>query len=286
VNREKLPLEESQKLWDRLGSSDPLEAILAEGHGGKWDVSTFFTTGKTEVEEVFNYLARRGVAVQRNDALDFGCGVGRLTQAFAAKFERVIGVDISPSMLETAREINRSFENIRYLTNSRPDLSILRDEVVDFVYSNIALQHVDPRFSSRYIQEFVRVLRPEGIALFQLPAETFLHRVLPVALLKGVRKAMFGSPDPGLFGMAPEAVRSIVDLSGAQVIDIREIVGGPTWGAPLTTSPRDRRFRGYPISLNSFVSYRYLCRRLNSGGGYLSERGINDPPQLEKDARG
>jgi hypothetical protein len=41
----------------------------------------------------------------------------------------------------------------------------------DFIYSDIALQHIPPDQSRAYIAEFLRVLRPGGLAVFQLTAE-------------------------------------------------------------------------------------------------------------------
>jgi len=102
-----------------------------------------------------------------------------------------------------------------------------------------------------------------------------------VAILKGVRKVIFGSPDPGLFGMTPEAVRAVIDHAGGQIVDIQEITGGPAWGAPLTTSVRGRGFRGYPISLDPFVSYRYLSRRLAPSRGSASGRDTGNRPPSE-----
>ena len=52
-------------------------------------------------------LAARGLPRARALALDFGCGAGRLSRALAAHFEHVVGVDVSASMIETARALNR-----------------------------------------------------------------------------------------------------------------------------------------------------------------------------------
>ena len=39
--------------------------------------------------------------------LDIGCGVGRLTQALSSRFDECWGVDIAPSMIESANKLNR-----------------------------------------------------------------------------------------------------------------------------------------------------------------------------------
>ena len=44
-------------------------------------------------------LTERDLSVRRSRSLDFGCGIGRLTQAMAEFFEVCDGVDISPTMI-------------------------------------------------------------------------------------------------------------------------------------------------------------------------------------------
>src|ERR1700682_912533 len=50
---------------------------------------------------------RRNRSVLGDRHLDFGCGVGRLTQGPASYFASVRGVDIAPSMIELAKRHNR-----------------------------------------------------------------------------------------------------------------------------------------------------------------------------------
>lgn len=166
-----MALRHVQKTYDELGASDPLWAVLSfpEARGNRWDPDAFFARGREEIERTLDGLARRGVALEFGRALDFGCGVGRLTQALAAYFDRVDGVDISASMVAGARSYNRHGDRCRYHVNTTPDLALFASASFDFIYSNITLQHVPPEASERYIVEFARLLRPRGVALFQVP---------------------------------------------------------------------------------------------------------------------
>src|SRR4029453_17456242 len=87
--------------WDKHAAHDPLWAVLSEDSksGGRWDVARFFQTGVSEIASVLYQLESRGLDLARGSALDFGCGVGRLTQALAPHFRHVTGVDVSPRML-------------------------------------------------------------------------------------------------------------------------------------------------------------------------------------------
>ncbi len=161
-----------ERQWTFLAERDPYWAILtAPGKtGNRWDVDEFFSTGIAEIQGVMGYLDRIYPVLARGRALDFGCGAGRLTQALARHFEEVIGVDISAPMIELARSHNRAGGRCEYLVNTRPDLALLPSASLDFIYSNITLQHMSPRWSRGYLREMLRLLAPGGALLFQLPS--------------------------------------------------------------------------------------------------------------------
>lgn len=165
-------LTDSQELWDSHARRDPLWAILSEPakKGGRWDAERFFQTGVAEVSHILYHLRLRQTTVVRRRALDFGCGVGRLSQALAQHFARVDGVDVSPAMVGLARSCNRHGERVTYHANDRPDLSIFPDATFDLVVSSIVLQHIEPAVATRFLRELCRVLAPGGAFVFQLPA--------------------------------------------------------------------------------------------------------------------
>ena len=72
-------------------------------------------------------------------ALDFGCGAGRLTRGLEAIFEEIVGVDVTASMIERARELSLPRSRCRYLLNERSGLSIFENATFDFVLSFIML---------------------------------------------------------------------------------------------------------------------------------------------------
>jgi len=57
----------------------------------------------TDVATEFAYIESLGVEPSGGRALDFGCGLGRLTQPLAERFDEAVGVDIAASMIEGAR---------------------------------------------------------------------------------------------------------------------------------------------------------------------------------------
>ncbi len=168
-----MDLDELRRNWDGYAQTDPLWAIIArhDKRGGRWEIGEFFATGRHEIK---HELARiRGLAPKMGSrrALDFGCGVGRLSQALCESFEFVDAVDISASMLDLARKHNRFGENCTYHLNTRDDLTVFKDCSFDLIYTNMVLQHMKPEYAQRYIAEFMRLLSKGGVAVFQLPAK-------------------------------------------------------------------------------------------------------------------
>ena len=90
-------LSEQHRVWEDWAQADPLWAILSDPNrkGGKWDLAEFFSTGEEDIGKVLAELAARGLTPATKRGLDFGCGVGRLTQAMARTFDRCDGVDLS-----------------------------------------------------------------------------------------------------------------------------------------------------------------------------------------------
>lgn len=220
-------LRQTQKHWDQFARTDPLWAVLSapDKKGNQWQPDEFFATGVTVVEGELAHVRAHCPALRTRAALDFGCGVGRLSQALAAHFERVVGVDLSAEMLALARRHNRHGDRVSYVRNTADDLRVLRDGQFDFVYSLITLQPMAPVYARRYIAEFVRVAPPGGVILFQLPAQPRRARpftLRPDTLLKrayrDVRRKFSVEPLMEMHALPREEVEAILVGAGAQVV--------------------------------------------------------------------
>ncbi len=166
----------TQREWQELADLDPLWAILADDSRqfGKWDIDEFFASGQREIDDLLkacNFTPAPGAR-----ALDFGCGVGRLSRALGVYFDEVYGVDISARMIELAQQYTPS---CKFLLNQSDDLSLFERDFFDFVYSNIVLQHQETKDNAKaYIREFVRVVKPDGMIVFQIPSGMPFRRAL------------------------------------------------------------------------------------------------------------
>lgn len=177
-----MSLEQHQRDWEELGELDPLWAVLSENDKrfGKWDVDAFFETGVKEINALTRELSELGLE-GRGRALDFGCGVGRLSRALSAHYGHVTGVDISEPMVRRAREFAAGNSNCEFVVNTTGDLARFESQTFDLIYCRLVLQHIPSLDIIRnYIGEFVRVLAPGGALVFQLPAAiSFKARVNP-----------------------------------------------------------------------------------------------------------
>ncbi|MGN6519441.1 MAG: class I SAM-dependent methyltransferase, partial [Dokdonella sp.] len=162
-------LDRLRRVWETLGREDPLWAVLshADKRGRRWDLDEFLATGRLEVGAQLAMLFARGYPRGRELALDFGCGAGRLTRALAAHFGRAVGIDVSSSMVDTARRLNADVANVEFHRNASTRIEGIADASVDFVFSHITLQHIPADLAAGYVEEFFRILAPGGVAAFQ-----------------------------------------------------------------------------------------------------------------------
>ena len=133
---------DSQSLWDQHAASDPLWAVLAfpDKRGGRWSLHEFMKSGEREIALLFHRFAELQLPAPTRRALDFGCGVGRLTQALTRRMERVLGADISPVMIDLARRLNRYPDRADYMCTAETSLETLPAESFQCIDSNIVLQ--------------------------------------------------------------------------------------------------------------------------------------------------
>jgi len=227
-------LNDLQTTWDAQGRVDPLWAILSESdkRGRRWDAAEFFATGVREVEKLMSDLrGLRGGEVGSRAALDFGCGVGRLTQPLAEHFAEVVGVDLSPSMINLAQQYNGHPNRCSYWVNACADLARFADGAFDLVLSYLTLQHMPPRYTKQYIREFMRVVSRGGIVCFQLPAAPAGSAAVrvPVWRLKSAVRALLARIGIGngagiaMYGVSRGAVARTLQQSGGRLLEVTRV---------------------------------------------------------------
>jgi SAM-dependent methyltransferase len=122
-------------------------------------LESFWASGRNDIDTQLGLLRQHYGTFEPRTAIDFGCGVGRLTRAMAAVVDLVHGIDVAPGMLEEARR--GSPPNIRF-SDSLPD------EQVDWISSSIVFQHIHPAKGVPLFRQLLDRLAPGGGITVQL----------------------------------------------------------------------------------------------------------------------
>lgn len=213
--------------WTRLGAEDPLWAVhvAPDKRGGRWDAAEFLALGRADVDRARELLGGLGLATTWNRVLDFGCGAGRLSQALAEHADQVVGLDVSPPMLDTARALDHSDGRCVFVLSEDPDLRAFPDATFDLVFTERVLQHLPRPVLENYLAEFVRVLRPGGVAWLHVPTRplwTFrgmVWRFVPGPLVRWAQRTLLRYPAAmRMTGVTEARVAALVGAAGAPVV--------------------------------------------------------------------
>jgi SAM-dependent methyltransferase len=124
-------------------------------------------------------------AIHNLDVLDFGCGSGRFSIILSREARRVIGLDITPEMIQIAKKENGA-KNIHYGMIDGAKLP-LKDGSIDFILTVWVLQYAarEQKVYREIIKEFKRVLKPRG-KFFALEQVSFADesKLLPECTLR------------------------------------------------------------------------------------------------------
>jgi 2-polyprenyl-3-methyl-5-hydroxy-6-metoxy-1,4-benzoquinol methylase len=154
--------------WNTLGETQPYFAVLTQDrfrreHMSDADREAFFASGEADIAQIFGLID-----FAPRSALDFGCGVGRLTRALVKRVARAAGVDAAESMLRIARE---NVPNASFST-------AIPAERFDLIVSLIVFQHIPVRRGEVLLDELLSHL--DGAAVihftFRRPG-SFLRRI-------------------------------------------------------------------------------------------------------------
>jgi ubiquinone/menaquinone biosynthesis C-methylase UbiE len=72
-------------------------------------------------------------------------------------------------MIQLAKDFHKNNQRCSFWLNEVDDLRRFLDGYFGFIYTSITLQHIPVRYVEKYLLELVRVLKPGGIFVFQIP---------------------------------------------------------------------------------------------------------------------
>ena len=116
-------------------------------------------------DEVIGVLDDWGVLGLHRDALEIGCGIGRLMVPLCSRVRSVVGTDVSSGMISAATRRLKGFSNTSVQMTTGQDLSEFGSGSMDLVYSVDAFPYMvlsGHALVERHFQEIRRVLRTAG----------------------------------------------------------------------------------------------------------------------------
>jgi SAM-dependent methyltransferase len=147
--------------WGRIGNKDPYFGVFSADrfHGGE-DKDAFFHSGELHVERVLAAVRELVPGFAPRRTVDFGCGVGRLVIPFSRISGAVVGIDVSPGMLEEARKNceSRGIANVQFVSSPAQ-----LEGRFDFVHSFFVFQHIPVGRGLPLAQALVERLEDDGI---------------------------------------------------------------------------------------------------------------------------
>lgn len=164
LHYKKAKVRDTDRDWAIIGATEPYFGVLTANRFKRENLdeesrADFFRSGEGDIGHFIHRMRSIFGAFEPRSALDFGCGVGRLTLPLAGLTGSATGVDISPGMLAEARKHDRP--GLRFLSS-------LPDELFDWVVSNIVLQHIPPQRGYEIIEQLLERVAPEGGVTLQI----------------------------------------------------------------------------------------------------------------------
>jgi len=133
------------------------------------------------------------LGIQKEDSvLDFGCGIGRLTQPVSKQCKEIVGVDISDDMILHATNYCQG-ENILFKILRNEEGGGLFQNYFDKAYSMIVLQHIDKIKAFQVLLNIFYSLKIGGSMLIQFPNLEKLEDMYTASL---IFRPMFGGTNP------------------------------------------------------------------------------------------
>ena len=145
----------------------PLRILVAASP----DIAWFIESGRRGADSIRRVLARHGIPLNGSTPLlDFGCGCGRVTRAFADLGPAVHGTDLNPRLVEWCRD-HLPFG--RFEVNGLAPPLPFEDGRFAVAYALSVFTHLPESLQDAWMQELRRVVRPGGHVIFTTHGERY-----------------------------------------------------------------------------------------------------------------
>jgi SAM-dependent methyltransferase len=179
------------------------------------------------------------------DALDVGCGIGLTDSHLQGRLRSLTGVDISPGVLERAREASPWARYVLYDGERLP----FEEGSFDLTFTVCVVQVIDPAERPRFVSELARVTRPGGLAM------AFEHNPFNPLTRLVVRRTAFGH-DASMLSL--RQLRAIFRTAGLETVEHGYMLLFPSRQSPL--SRLEERLARLPLGAQYYLAGRGSTR--------------------------
>lgn len=148
--------------------------------------------------------------------LDFACGTGRVIRSVRQFANYVVGVDVSPSMLEQA---SKESPDIKFIEADLTKDNELDGQKFDLITAFRFFPNAEPELRSEVMQTLTKLIKPDGLIIFNNHLNsTSLRRIV----FWHIKKRLFGNIFGKGYGhsMSRSEVEELIKSHGLEIVDI------------------------------------------------------------------
>ena len=170
--------------------------------------------------------------LEGKQALDVGCGAGRLAEPLARLGAKVTAIDAAPELIAAAQDHARGQQlEIDYRAAAVEEI----EGKFDLVTALEVIEHVaDP---AAFLKAIAARLAPGGLLILSTPNRTAWSRLMMITIGEGLGEIPRGTHDFDTF-IAPDRMKALLADAGLKCLDIEGIAWSPTRGLHLSDDIR------------------------------------------------
>lgn len=151
--KEELSAQEIQEHWKARAQRPGVQSVMSARHSLEENERAADDLKK----EVFDFLS--GLVEDKN-VFELGVGIGRMTQELSKRARSVVGVDMTPQMLDRAKENLKEAKNVKLILGKIADVEAA-EKAFDLVFDSIVLLHIINPVELRSTVEKMKNLSPK-----------------------------------------------------------------------------------------------------------------------------